>query len=68
MIGDKVFTCMPTVIPPFRKPAANKRKNRESNKRLGAIRIDIEHSVGTLQTIWQSLKDLGVGTVDDKSF
>ena len=67
VIGDKAFSCTPTVIPPFKKPAANERQNKEFNRRSSTIRIDIEHSFGSLKSRWQSLKDLRVRIVDDKS-
>ena len=67
LIGDKAFTCTPTVIPPYKKPAANKRKNKEFNKRLSGVRIDIEHTFGSLKSRWQSLKDLRLRIIDLKS-
>ena len=68
LLADKAFKCTPSVIPPFKKPAANKRQNKEFNRRLSSIRIDIEHSFGSLKSRWQSLRDMRIRIVDEKSY
>lgn len=58
LLADTGYPLSRNVIIPFKKPHANKRRNRRFNKHLSQVRIKVEHCIGILKGRWQSLREL----------
>lgn len=61
ILGEAAHLCIPTVVPPFKKPHSDFPQNQEFNRRLSSVRINIEHIFGMLKGRFRSLR--GIRTV-----
>ena len=59
-LGDSGFRLTPTMIVPYRHPAASLPLNQAFNERLSAARVVSEHGNGILKARWQSLRALPI--------
>lgn len=68
LLGDAAYTNSNYLISPYKAPASRKPENWRFNRKLSAIRIDIEHALEMLKGRWKSLTGLRILIHDQASY
>lgn len=68
LLGDAAYTNSKYLVAPYKAPASQRPENRRFNRKLSAVRVDIEDAFGMLKGRWQSLTGLRILVKNQESY